>query len=323
MLRYLADLAKRHDAHTFRRFPQQKRYALTACFLVEIQKTILDHIVALHDQLLSKKGREATNAFEKRYRQVRRQSKRGLVILIPMGKTLLDPDRPSVTTLATLLQDINAAVLREAVETCDERQRLEERGEIDALRARYPGLRRYFPAFFALPFQGEPGSEAILSGLDVVRQVDAGTRTMLPAHAGTAFVPSKFRAALHQPDGTLDRRTWELGLAVAVRDGLRAGDVFLPESRRHVSFANLIYDPMRWTHEREVAYTELQLPQAPHVFQAQELPQPRVRLWLPRHWPQLCVSVWAGSVGLQTPAPEHMPQAPQLFHAQVALQLRE
>jgi hypothetical protein len=32
--------------------------------------------------------------------------------------------------------------------TCTERQRLEERGEIDALRARYPGLRRYLPAFF-------------------------------------------------------------------------------------------------------------------------------------------------------------------------------
>jgi len=43
MIRYLADLAKRHDAHTFRRFPPEKRYALTACFLVEIQKTILDH----------------------------------------------------------------------------------------------------------------------------------------------------------------------------------------------------------------------------------------------------------------------------------------
>jgi hypothetical protein len=46
MIRYLADLAKRHDAHTFRRFPPEKRYALTACFLVEIQKTILDHIMA-------------------------------------------------------------------------------------------------------------------------------------------------------------------------------------------------------------------------------------------------------------------------------------
>jgi hypothetical protein len=55
-------------------------------------------------------------------------------------------------------------------------------------------------------------------------------------------------------------------LAVAVRDGLRSGDVFLPESRRHVSFTNLVYDPARWQHERDDAYTELQLPQEPDDF---------------------------------------------------------
>lgn len=71
-----------------------------------------------------------------------------------------------------LLEEIDEEVLSEAVKTCDERQRLEERGEIDALRARYPGLRRYFPAFFALPFQAEPGNAAILSGLDVVRHLE-------------------------------------------------------------------------------------------------------------------------------------------------------
>src|SRR5262245_60077691 len=152
-------------------------------FLVEIQQTILDHIMALHDQLLSKKIREATNAFETRYRRVRRQSKRGLAMLIQTGKTLLDPNRPSETTLATLLQEIDAAVLRQAVAICDERQHLEERGEIDALRARYPGLRRYLPAFFALPFRSEPGSEAVLAGLAMVRQLDTGTRTTVPAHA--------------------------------------------------------------------------------------------------------------------------------------------
>src|SRR5262249_31867623 len=156
----------------------------------------------LHDQLLTKKSREATNAFEQHYRRVRRQSKRGFATLIAMGKTLLDPERPAETTLAALLQDIDAAVLHAVVTICDERQRLEERGEIAALRARYSGLRRYFPAFFGLPFRGEPGSEAVLAALDVVRQLDAGPRTTVPAQAPTAFVPSKFRPALYQADGT-------------------------------------------------------------------------------------------------------------------------
>jgi hypothetical protein len=87
MIRYLADQAKRDDVHTLRRFPETKRYGLTACFLVEIHTTVLDHIVALHDQLLTTKMREARNAFEKRYRQLRRQYRRGLAKLITTGET--------------------------------------------------------------------------------------------------------------------------------------------------------------------------------------------------------------------------------------------
>ena len=269
MIRYLADQAKRYDAHTLRRFPETKRYGLTACFLVEIHKTILDHIVALHDQLLTKKMREARNVFEKRYRQVRRKSRRGLAKLISAGETLLDPDRAPETTLVELLQELDEESLREAVKVCSDRQYLEQRGEIDALRARYPGLRRYFPAFFVLPFQSEPGSDPVIKGIDLVRQLDNGALKTLPPHAPTAFVPGKYHVALRQADATLDRRTWELGLAVAVRDGLRSGDVYLPESRHHVSFPNLVYDPNRWLQERDLAYTELDLPQQADDFVAQ------------------------------------------------------
>jgi hypothetical protein len=207
MIRYLADITKRYDVRALRRFALAKRYALTACFLVEVHKTILDHIIALHDQLLTKKMREAKNAFEKHYRELRHHYRRGLAKLIATGNTLLDPERSPTTTLATLLEELDASLLRDAVAICTERHRVEERGEIDALRARYSGLRRYLPAFYALPFQGEPGSETILAGLDLVRQLDAGTHTTLPHQAPTAFVPGKFRPALHNADGTLDRRT--------------------------------------------------------------------------------------------------------------------
>jgi TnpA family transposase len=105
-----------------------------------------------------------------------------------------------------------------------------------------------------------------LHGLACVRHLDAGTLKTLSRFAPMAFVPRKFWPALSNPDGTIDRRTWELGLAVAVRDGLRSGDVYLPESRRHVSFTNLVYDPVRWHHERDDAYTELHLPQDPNDF---------------------------------------------------------
>lgn len=57
----------------------------------------------------------------------------------------------------------------------------------------------------------------------------------------------------------MDRHLWEIGLAIAVRDALRAGGLYLPQSRHHISFANLIYNERQWVAERASVYEQLSL----------------------------------------------------------------
>lgn len=59
------------------------------------------------------------------------------------------------------------------------------------------------------------------------------------------------------------RTRWELALAFALRDALRSGDVYIEESRHHVSFWNLVHGPERWERERAAAYVDLELPPEP------------------------------------------------------------
>src|SRR3974390_1950724 len=63
----------------------------------------------------------------------------------------------------------------------------------------------------------------------------------LPRNNQSGFMPADWRAYLVQ-NGKVDRRIWEMALVLAVRDALRAGGLYLVESREHVSFWNLIYD---------------------------------------------------------------------------------
>jgi TnpA family transposase len=49
-------------------------------------------------------------------------------------------------------------------------------------------------------------------------------------------------------------------LAIAIRDALRSGDLHLAESRKHVSFWNLVYDEKKWEKEKPKAYSSLALP---------------------------------------------------------------
>jgi len=149
--------------------------------------------------------------------------------------------------------------LRAAMEDCREFKRLEEGGYEEELRSRYSQLRRYFPAFLKLPFNGEPGTQELRAGISLAREMNEGKQKAIPRDAPVEFVPAAWRAALRQNDGAIDKGLWEISLALAVRDALRSGDLYLPESRHHVSFSNLIYDEQRWEQDRQGAYEQLTL----------------------------------------------------------------
>ncbi len=260
MVDYLAQLAKRYDAQALKRFAPVKRYALVACFLVETRKTLLDHVVEMHDQYLIDVCRRAHNAFEEQYRQFRRKAKEGLEMVLAAVDVLLDSGSPRENRLDRLYQQIDEQNLREAVMCCRQFKRLEERGYLDELCARYTPLRRYLPTFFGLPFRAEIGSESLFAAIDLVRRLDSNEVKALPVDAPCDFVPAAWRAALEREDGSLERKIWEIALALAVRDALRAGDLNLAESRRHVSFWNLVYDENQWAKQRKEAYAALVLP---------------------------------------------------------------
>jgi hypothetical protein len=88
--------------------------------------------------------------------------------------------------------------------------------------------------------------------------VESATRSA-PTHP-RAFAPPWLRRDVVAGDGSIDGRLWELSLAFALRDALRAGDLYLPASRHHVSFWNLVHGSERWAEERARAYAAPALP---------------------------------------------------------------
>jgi len=101
-----------------------------------------------------------------------------------------------------------------------------------------------------LPFRAERGgAEALLAAIDVARKLISGELDQLPSDAPIQFVPNSWRVALLDGRDRPDRRMWELALAFAVRDALRSGDLYLAESRHHVSFWNLVYGEDQWSRQ--------------------------------------------------------------------------
>ena len=144
------------------------------------------------------------------------------------------------------------------MQDCVKFERLERHGLLDKLHGKYANFRRYFRSFVDLPFAAESGSESMLANLALLRQLNRGELKTLPPDADTSFVPVTWRGSL-QSSEPRRRRTWEISLALSLKDALRSGDVFLPDSRRHVSFWHLCYDEPAWQQVRESAFDTLGL----------------------------------------------------------------
>ena len=259
----LGQLGRRYDAGDLRRFAKPKRDALVVCTLIEGRKTLLDQIVEMHDQFLTGMNRRAKNTVKAHEVTLRRQARAGMNRVLG-GIEALAVARGDLT-VAAFRDQVDAPALVVAVATCRAFARLEERGHLDAMLARWGTLRQYFPAFIALPFQAMIGGEPLMAAIGILRSLEAGTLTSIDPEAPSAFVPAAWRPFLNE-NGKVDRRLWEIALAIAIRDALRAGTLILSESREHVSFWNLIYDDRRWLEHRAEAYRRLDLPATPKSF---------------------------------------------------------
>jgi hypothetical protein len=56
----------KYNAQALKRFSAATRHAMLACLLVEAQKSLLDHLVTMHDQFVTGMARRSRNAFEER-----------------------------------------------------------------------------------------------------------------------------------------------------------------------------------------------------------------------------------------------------------------
>src|SRR5271170_3980259 len=253
------------DAGDLRRFAKPKRDALVACTLVEARKALLDQIVEMNDQFLTGMNRRSRTAVEIRRKSLRHRARDGMHRVLGAVDALVAAD--GAQTVNTLREALDAPALIEAAIACRAYERLETRGHLDALLARYGTLRQYLPAFLALPFQAAAGSQALVQAIEIQRALDAGIRGALTTDDPHDFVLSEWRPHLIT-GGKLDRGIWGISLAFAARDALRSGGLFLTESRDHVSFWNLVYDDRSWQQAGEQAYQRLDLPIDGQIFVA-------------------------------------------------------
>lgn len=262
-LHYLYRLTKRYSAKDMKRFKDHKRYALMVCFLLESRKILLDNLVKMHDQYMTELCRQTRNSHDKKHKEFRKRQKKAIDAVLDTTHVLLEwPDEQPLYK-NDLWQRIDEKHLLASIDDLHIFKRLEECGYCDLLLTRYPSLRKYFSDFIRLPFEVAKGSGPLIKAIQFVRQLDDGDLKKLPENTPTAFIPRELRRSLKDQTGNINRNVWKMGLALAMKDALRSGDLYLPQSKQHVSFWDLTLNEPNWDETKHTVYTELQQP-LPH-----------------------------------------------------------
>jgi hypothetical protein len=219
---------------SLRKIPPDRRFAILATSVVEWRAALLDAVIETQDRILGKIFREAKAQY---------------AAVLEAGKTPITDVLRSLAGLATALVTArrDAEDLDEAVQQAigwdalpglaTDAMRLTSKVDTDVLDhvgLGYGRIRRYAPRLLgAVRFEGSRPARRLLAQIDVLRAMNAQARRRLPPEVNAAFASSKWRKRIVGPDGAIDPKLWEVGLMFALRDRLRAGDVWVRGARRY------------------------------------------------------------------------------------------
>ena len=252
--RFLAGVGRRLTAQNLARRDDDRRYPILLTLVTESAVDVLDEVLLLFDQALS--GRES--AARARLTEALAERARGgedrQVLLDDILKIVLDPEVSDDQVGARLRGDIGHERMRAAWEA--RRSRLpRDHGHLAMMDASMAYLRQFVPdVLAAVRFAGGPGMDGLLQAVEILAGLYAAKARKVPDGAPDGFVPARWAGYLETArkagDVTAFRHYWELCVLMALRDGLRSGDVYVPGSRRYADPASFLLTPQQWEPQR-------------------------------------------------------------------------
>jgi hypothetical protein len=238
--RFLAGLGRRLTPQHLARREPARRYPILLTLIAQSAVDVLDESLLLFDQALS--GRES--AARARLTEVLAERARGgenrQALLDDILRIVLDPEIGDDQVGARLRGDIGHERMRAAWEA--RRERLpRDHGHLAMMDASMAYLRQFVPdVLAAVRFAGGPGTDDLLQAVTILAGLYATRARKVPDGAPDGFVPGRWAGYLEKAakagDVTAYRHYWELCVLMALRDGLRSGDVYVPGSRRPCLF---------------------------------------------------------------------------------------
>ncbi|AAW59709.1 Tn3 family transposase [Acetobacter fabarum] len=231
----LSDEAARITPQHLAELPVGRRHAILVAGGIRFEEILTDAALTMMDKLLGSMMRRAENRTRDKAIVTVRSLQAQLRLLMASCRHLIEARARGIDSLSAITaidwprldEAIGKAETLTAPETVDRTAEL-----IDRHRSIRPAIGPFLNAF---QFRGGHAMQGLLEAVQLIGDLYRTGKRRLPETCPTRFIPPSWRAFVRQ-DGVLVRPAYELCALIQLRERLRAGDVWLTESRQYRAF---------------------------------------------------------------------------------------
>jgi TnpA family transposase len=251
-IKFLAQIGRKSTNQYLQRCTRKRRYPILIAFLKQALLTLTDDVVEMFDQCLWDCHSDAKKDLEAFQQRMTSAVNDKLQLFRDLGEVLLDPDVANAAVRKVSFQRVPEDTLRTALAETKQLIRPSNDAYVDFFGRRYSYVRQFAPAFLQqLTFRSSRDNHPLLQALTLLRQLDASkSRSLVPDNAPLAFIPAAWRSYVVGEQGTISRRYYELCTLWMLRQALRAGDIWVENSRRYADPETYLIPPEEWPKRR-------------------------------------------------------------------------
>ncbi len=243
----LARIGARYEPHSFRRFKEDKRYALLVAHLITLSQDLTDHAIEIHDRqmmVLQAKGRKTQEEMQK---QNGKSVNEKVVHYADIGTALIKAKEEGIDPYAALDQVMPWEKIVESIEEAKLLSRPMDYDYLDLIKARYNYLRKYTPSLLdSLVFKSTKSAEPLLKALDTIRELNDSGKRKIPDGSPLSFVPKRWQKHVFDDEGNINRQYYEMAALTELKNYIRSGDVWVEGSQLHKDFEEYLVSKDDW-----------------------------------------------------------------------------
>jgi len=255
----LARLGSKYEPRSFRRFKENKKFALLILHLLQLSQNLTDHAFEIHDRqisLLLSKGRKAQEEIQKLNGKSVNEK---VVHFADLGAALIQAREQGNDPFEALEAIMPWEEFVNSIEEAKQLSRPMDYDYLDLLKYRFNYLRKYTPTLLeSLEFTSTKSGEPLLKAIDTIKEMNINNRRKVPEGAPLDFVTNRWQKHVYDDDGNINRQYYEMAVLTELRNLVRSGNVSIKGSRQHQDFDNYLVTKDTW--EQNKHFNELSSP---------------------------------------------------------------